>query len=54
MEDGTIPSPDNKHPGVKTVLKLEGQNSNSGFTKSEVVHRPWTDIGSNHTAKTYR
>ncbi|OXU30787.1 hypothetical protein TSAR_008781 [Trichomalopsis sarcophagae] len=54
VEDGTIPSPDNKHPGVKTVLKLDGQNSNSGFTKSEVVHRPWTDIGSNHTAKTYR
>ncbi|XP_012282534.1 GATOR complex protein MIOS-B [Orussus abietinus] len=55
VEDGTIPSPENKHPGVRTVLKLDGQqNSGNGFLKSELVHRPWTDIGSNHMAKIYR
>lgn len=55
VEDGTIPSPDNKHPGVRTVLKLDSQQgSNNGFLKSELIHRPWSDIGSNHTAKIYR
>ncbi|KAJ8676074.1 hypothetical protein QAD02_011860 [Eretmocerus hayati] len=54
VEDGTIPDADNKHPGVRTVLKLDGQNVNSNFTKSELVNRPWVDIGSNHMAKTYR
>ncbi|XP_058794718.1 GATOR complex protein MIOS-B [Phymastichus coffea] len=54
VEDGTIPSPENKHPGVKTVLKIDGQNSNGSFTKSETMHRHWSDISSNHTAKTYR
>nr|XP_012151279.1 PREDICTED: WD repeat-containing protein mio-B isoform X4 [Megachile rotundata] len=30
------------------------QGSNNGFLKSELIHRPWSDIGSNHTAKIYR
>lgn len=38
----------------RTVLKLDGQGSNNGFLKSELIHRPWSDIGSNHTAKIYR
>lgn len=39
----------------RTVLKLDGQqNSTNGFLKSELVPRPWADIGSNHTAKIYR
>ncbi|XP_066586197.1 GATOR2 complex protein MIOS [Prorops nasuta] len=55
VDDGTILTTDNKHPGVRTILKLDGQsNSNNGFLKSEIVHRPWSDIGSNHTAKVYR
>ncbi|XP_043268495.1 GATOR complex protein MIOS-B [Venturia canescens] len=52
VEDGTIPSTDNKHPGVRTVLKLDGQQN--GFIKADLVQRPWTDIGSNYTAKMYR
>ncbi|XP_015172042.1 PREDICTED: WD repeat-containing protein mio [Polistes dominula] len=55
VEDGTVISPDNKHPGVRTLLKLDGQqNSNNGLLKSELTHRPWADIGSTHTAKIYR
>ncbi|XP_046467941.1 GATOR2 complex protein MIOS [Neodiprion pinetum] len=55
VEDGTICSPDNKHPGVRTVLKLDGQpTSTNGFIKSELVLRLWADIGSNHSAKIYR
>ncbi|XP_015608765.1 GATOR complex protein MIOS-B [Cephus cinctus] len=55
VDDDTIQSPENKHPGVRMVLKLDGQqNSTNSFIKSELVHRPWTDIGSNHTAKIYR
>ncbi|XP_014229294.1 GATOR complex protein MIOS-B [Trichogramma pretiosum] len=54
VEDGTIPSPDNKHPGVRTVLKLDDPITSTFITKSEIVHRPWADIGSNITAKTYR
>lgn len=56
VEDEVIPSIDNKHPGVRTVLKLDGlkNGGNGGFMKSELIHRPWTDIGSNHTAKIYR
>ncbi|XP_014207535.2 GATOR complex protein MIOS-A [Copidosoma floridanum] len=52
VEDGTIATGVLKHPGIRTVLKLDGQTG--GFVKSEIVHRPWADIGSNHTAKTYR
>nr|XP_012151278.1 PREDICTED: WD repeat-containing protein mio-B isoform X3 [Megachile rotundata] len=38
-----------------SVLKLDSQQgSNNGFLKSELIHRPWSDIGSNHTAKIYR
>ncbi|RLU21193.1 hypothetical protein DMN91_005566 [Ooceraea biroi] len=55
VEAGTIQSPDNKHPGVRTVLKLDGQqNTGNGFLKSEVIHRPWADIGSSHMTKIYR
>ncbi|EFN84236.1 GATOR complex protein MIOS [Harpegnathos saltator] len=55
VEDGTIHSVDNKHPGIRTVLKLDGQqNPMNGFLKSELIHRTWTDIGSNYTAKIYR
>ncbi|XP_031849285.1 GATOR complex protein mio isoform X3 [Nomia melanderi] len=54
VEDGTILSQDNKHPGVRTVLKLDGQQGTNGFLKSELMYRPWTDIGSNYTAKIYR
>ncbi|XP_053983472.1 GATOR complex protein MIOS [Hylaeus volcanicus] len=54
VEDGAISSPDNKHPGVRTVLKLDGQQGSNGFLKSELMHRPWSDIGSNYTAKIYR
>ncbi|KAG7207947.1 hypothetical protein KM043_009533 [Ampulex compressa] len=55
VEDGTILSPDNKHPGVRTVLKLDGlQNSSNGFLKSEGIHRPWTDIASNYTTKIFK
>lgn len=39
----------------RTVLKLDGQQgSTNGSLKSELIHRPWSDIGSNHTAKIYR
>lgn len=39
----------------RTVLKLDSlQGSNNSFLKSELIHRPWSDIGSNHTAKIYR
>ncbi|XP_076291746.1 GATOR complex protein mio isoform X1 [Lasioglossum baleicum] len=54
VEDSTIPSPDNKHPGVRTVLKLDGQQGINGALKSELMYCPWSDIGSNHTAKIYR
>ncbi|XP_067210981.1 GATOR2 complex protein MIOS-B isoform X2 [Linepithema humile] len=55
VEDNVIQSPDNKHPGVRTVLKLDGQqNPGNGFIKSEIIHRPWTDIGSSYTTKIYR
>lgn len=54
VEDGTIPSPDNKHPGVRMVLNVDVQNASNGYLRSEPVHRLWTDIGSNHTAKMYR
>ncbi|XP_071561781.1 GATOR2 complex protein MIOS-B [Temnothorax nylanderi] len=53
VEDGTIQSPDNKHPGVRTVLKLDQQNPVNGL-KTEVIHRPWTDIGSGYMTKVYR
>ncbi|XP_034949422.1 GATOR complex protein MIOS [Chelonus insularis] len=55
VEDGIIPSIHNYHPGVRTVLRLDGQNGGNGlFMKSELIHKPWSDIGSNHTAKIYR
>ncbi|KAH0544233.1 GATOR complex protein MIOS-B [Cotesia glomerata] len=55
VEDGIIPSIYNYHPGVRTVLRLDGQNGGNGlFMKSELINRPWVDIGSNHTAKIYR
>ncbi|KAK0099087.1 hypothetical protein PV326_006551 [Microctonus aethiopoides] len=56
VEDGIIPTIDNKHPGVRTVLKLDGQqnDSNGSLMKSELIYRPWSDIGSNNTAKIYR
>ncbi|KAL6266417.1 hypothetical protein P5V15_003268 [Pogonomyrmex californicus] len=53
VEDGTIQSPDVKHPGVRTVLKFEHQNPSNGL-KSEVIHRPWSDIGSGYVTKVYR
>ncbi|XP_063974813.1 GATOR2 complex protein MIOS [Diachasmimorpha longicaudata] len=53
VEDGVIPSGDTQHPGVRTVMKLDWLCI--GFIKSELMNRPWTDIGStSHTAKIYK
>lgn len=38
----------------RTILKQDGSAANCGSLTSEVFHRPWADIGSNHTAISYK
>ncbi|XP_059475462.1 GATOR complex protein MIOS-B isoform X2 [Neocloeon triangulifer] len=46
-------SSENSHPGVRSVLKLEGSTPNATCPRSDTVYIPWNDINTT-SACTYR
>lgn len=52
VEDGVIRGQNSKHPGVKSVLKIENNS-----TKSEVISISWSELGNTNchgSARTYK
>lgn len=52
VEDGIIRGHNSKHPGVRSVLRID-----SSTLKSEVINIPWSELGSNNcygTARIYK
>lgn len=49
VEEGIIRGSSSKHPGVRSVLKIDG-NTN----KSEVLSIPWSELGNNNCSGSAR
>lgn len=43
VEEGVIRGTNSKHPGIRSVLKIDGTTN-----KSEVISIPWSELGNNN------
>lgn len=49
VEKGDLRGVTTKHPGVKSVLKMDVGGTNGCGLKSEVIQTPWLDLGNMHS-----
>lgn len=57
VDEGDVKISGIKHPGIKTILKIENMHNSGTGLKSETIQTPWMELGNKNcygSARVYR